>query len=397
MDSRRLLICGTAIAIMMAAAPASADTLRSPVAFNNGIGQKTASQPADGVEVSYQITLQGGDLDGCTVDVVEQLRGRDEGAWGLFDIAGEVTCDDGGFDYTSSGAWDGKGFHAAGNIVEGSGSGRFDGRLRSRGAAERWRRRCRRRHVQHLLRSGLRYSRGLTSRRRWRRWPRRRRHPALFGPALRDRHLADHRAAAQDARLPGGIVRLRLVQHAAVVPDHEVARAPAVGVDQLRPDDRGVQLPRSAACPPRAACPRRTRRGRQGTGTCARSRDECARSGAPPAAWPSSAPRSSGRRRAAACARNPANGSHAGSPAAPSSPRRGRRRRHTCWQTGSRRPRSAPGRHRAGSPGRCGAPTSRPCASAPCPCRDAGRSAAPRRPGWTGSRSRESRRHGTGS
>lgn len=127
MDSRRLLICGTAIAIMMAAAPASADTLRSPVAFNNGIGQKTASQPADGVEVSYQITLQGGDLDGCTVDVVEQLRGRDEGAWGLFDIAGEVTCDDGGFDYTSSGAWDGKGFHAAGNIVEGSGSGRFDG------------------------------------------------------------------------------------------------------------------------------------------------------------------------------------------------------------------------------------------------------------------------------
>ena len=55
------------------------------------------------------------------------MRGRDEGAWGLFDIAGEVTCDDGSFDYTSSGAWDGKGFHAAGDIVEGSGSGRFDG------------------------------------------------------------------------------------------------------------------------------------------------------------------------------------------------------------------------------------------------------------------------------
>ena len=66
MQFRRLLICGTAIAVMMAAAPASADTLRSPVAFNNGIGQKTTSQPADGVEVSYQITMQGGDLDGCT-------------------------------------------------------------------------------------------------------------------------------------------------------------------------------------------------------------------------------------------------------------------------------------------------------------------------------------------
>jgi len=81
MHSRRLVICGAAIAVVMAAAPASADTLRSPVAFNNGIGQKTASQPADGVEVSYQITLQGADLDGCTVDIVEQLRGRDEGAW----------------------------------------------------------------------------------------------------------------------------------------------------------------------------------------------------------------------------------------------------------------------------------------------------------------------------
>ena len=53
--------------------------------------------------------------------VVEEAQG-----WGLFDIAGEVTCADGGFDYTSSGAWDGNGFHAAGNIVDGSGSGRFE-------------------------------------------------------------------------------------------------------------------------------------------------------------------------------------------------------------------------------------------------------------------------------
>jgi hypothetical protein len=126
MQSRRLVISGAAIAVLMAAAPASAGTLRSAVAFNNGIGEKTASQPADGVEVAYQITLKGGDLDGCTVDIVEQMWPREEGAWGLFDIAGDLTCDDGSFAYTSSGAWDGNGFHAAGGIVEGSGSGRFE-------------------------------------------------------------------------------------------------------------------------------------------------------------------------------------------------------------------------------------------------------------------------------
>ena len=36
-----------------------------------------------------------------------------------------MTCADGGFAYTSSGAWDGNGFHAAGNIVDGSGTGQF--------------------------------------------------------------------------------------------------------------------------------------------------------------------------------------------------------------------------------------------------------------------------------
>jgi hypothetical protein len=126
MQSGRVVISGVAIAIMMATVPASAEALRSPVAFNNGIGKKTANQPADGVEVAYQITLKGGDLDGCKVDIVEQLRPREEGAWGLFDIAGDLTCDDGGLSYTSSGAWDGNGFHAAGSIVDGSGSGRFE-------------------------------------------------------------------------------------------------------------------------------------------------------------------------------------------------------------------------------------------------------------------------------
>ena len=127
MRPRPAFLCTVAIATMIAAAPAFGDTLRSGVAFNNGIGEKTANQPADGVEVSYQITLKGGDLDGCTVDIVEQLYGRDEGAWGIFDIAGDVSCDRGGFSYTSSGAWDGKGFHAAGEIVDGSGSGEFEG------------------------------------------------------------------------------------------------------------------------------------------------------------------------------------------------------------------------------------------------------------------------------
>ena len=121
---QRLFICGAA-GLFVAAAPASAATLKSNVAFNTGIGAKTANQPADGVEVAYQITLQGGDLDGCTVDVVEQLRPREEGAWGLFDIKGDVSCAEGGFAYTSSGAWDGNGFHAAGDVVDGSGSGQF--------------------------------------------------------------------------------------------------------------------------------------------------------------------------------------------------------------------------------------------------------------------------------
>jgi hypothetical protein len=122
---KSMFICGAA-GLSIAAAPAFADTLKSGVAFNTGIGQKTASQPADGVEVAYQVTLKGGDLDGCTVDIVEQLRPREEGAWGLFDIKGDVSCGDGGFGYASAGAWDGNGFHAAGDIVEGSGSGKFE-------------------------------------------------------------------------------------------------------------------------------------------------------------------------------------------------------------------------------------------------------------------------------
>jgi hypothetical protein len=127
MHPRLTWLCTAAISAMLAATPAVADTLKSSVAFNNSIGQKTASQPPNGVEVAYPITLKGGDLDGCAVDVVERLYGRDDGAWGIFDILGDVKCDRGGFSYASSGAWDGKGFHAAGNIVDGSGNGDFEG------------------------------------------------------------------------------------------------------------------------------------------------------------------------------------------------------------------------------------------------------------------------------
>ncbi len=122
----RFLSLTTAL-FALTAAPALADALRSNVAFNTGSGEKTADQPQDGVKVTYQVTLTGGDLDGCTIDIVESLFGRDEGAWGIFDIAGNVTCANGGFSYTSSGAWDGNGFHASGHVDEGSGSGDFEG------------------------------------------------------------------------------------------------------------------------------------------------------------------------------------------------------------------------------------------------------------------------------
>lgn len=113
------------IAALMIAGPVTADALRSDVAFNNSIGEKTADQPADGAQVAYQISLEGGDFDGCTVDVVETLHGRDGGAWGIFDIVGDLSCANGKFSYTTSGAWDGNGFHAVGDIKSGSGDGDF--------------------------------------------------------------------------------------------------------------------------------------------------------------------------------------------------------------------------------------------------------------------------------
>ena len=127
MPTKKIFASAAAIVGLLAITPASAEGLRSDVAFNSGMGEKTANQPSNGVEVSYQVKLKGGDLNGCTVDIVEALYGRDEGKWGIFDIAGDVACSDGKFAYITSGAWDGNGFHASGNIKDGSGSGKFEG------------------------------------------------------------------------------------------------------------------------------------------------------------------------------------------------------------------------------------------------------------------------------
>src|SRR5215471_15310525 len=50
------------------------------------------------------------------------------------------------------------------------------------------------------------------------------------------RLLAEHRAAADDAGLERGVVALGLVHEAAIVPDHEVARPPAVLVAARQTD-----------------------------------------------------------------------------------------------------------------------------------------------------------------
>lgn len=103
-----------------------AESLSSRTEFNSGIQQMAAEQPEDGVAVTYATQFTGA-LDGCTAQISETLFPRDEGAWGLFEIASDVTCADGGFAFTSAGSWDAKGFHGAGEITEGSGTGSYDG------------------------------------------------------------------------------------------------------------------------------------------------------------------------------------------------------------------------------------------------------------------------------
>lgn len=120
---------GSAVAVvaMLVAFPALAAAMRSDVVINTGSQVPASEQPAGGVAVTYLVTLAGGDLDGCKMAVTEQLFPRDEGAWGIFRVAADVACEKGGFGFTSAGAWDASGFHGAGEVVPGSGSGSFDG------------------------------------------------------------------------------------------------------------------------------------------------------------------------------------------------------------------------------------------------------------------------------
>lgn len=116
-----------ALVATIAAGPAGADILRSATTFNTGVQQQADAQPADGVAVTYPITYSGGALDGCTAEVAETLYPRDEGSWGIYEVAADVACADGGFAFTSSGSWDAKGFHGAGSVDEGSGTGSYEG------------------------------------------------------------------------------------------------------------------------------------------------------------------------------------------------------------------------------------------------------------------------------
>jgi hypothetical protein len=108
---------------------AGAEQLTSHVSRNDGGDQETKEQPQNGKQVSYQVPIKGGDLDGCTLKAVESLFPRQDGKWGTFYIHGTIDCaaDKGGFVYSSAGAWDDAGFHAAGTIKDGSGTGEFKG------------------------------------------------------------------------------------------------------------------------------------------------------------------------------------------------------------------------------------------------------------------------------
>lgn len=64
MNFKVSVYCVAAITALMMTTSASAEALRSKVAFNTGIGEKTTDQPANGVKVTYQVKLQGGELDG---------------------------------------------------------------------------------------------------------------------------------------------------------------------------------------------------------------------------------------------------------------------------------------------------------------------------------------------
>ena len=127
---RRLRITGFLFVsgFCLIVAPAGvAETSETTVSFNSSVQTEAAQQPSGGYAVTYPMMFSGGALDGCKGNVAETLYGRDEGAWGVYEVATEVTCDDGGFRYKSSGAWDENGFKGGGVVIDGSGTGRFEG------------------------------------------------------------------------------------------------------------------------------------------------------------------------------------------------------------------------------------------------------------------------------
>ena len=114
------------LAVMLAvAAPSMAETMRSKVAFNTSIQKPAASQPPGGIAVTWDVTLSGGELDGCTASFVDNLFPRDNGSWGIFELEGSVACDKGAFKFNTTGAWDKNGFHGAGVISKDGRSGEF--------------------------------------------------------------------------------------------------------------------------------------------------------------------------------------------------------------------------------------------------------------------------------
>lgn len=126
------------LAIMLAAVmPAAAETMRSKVAFNTGIQKQAPTQPADGFAKTWDVTLSGGELDGCTASIVDNLFPRDNGSWGTFEFEATVTCAKGAFKLNTSGAWDQNGFHGGGAISKDGRSGDFsqiEGRVAQVGA-----------------------------------------------------------------------------------------------------------------------------------------------------------------------------------------------------------------------------------------------------------------------
>ena len=119
-----LVIAG--LSIMQAAAmPAMAEAMRSKVAFNTAIQKPAATQPEGGMAATWDVQLTGGQLDGRTANIAENLSPRDTGSWGIFELQASGACAKGAFKFNTTGSWDQNGFHGAGFISEEGRSGDF--------------------------------------------------------------------------------------------------------------------------------------------------------------------------------------------------------------------------------------------------------------------------------